>query len=105
VAKILDKENHQVGVKRQSDSDYPANISGKIPKWIHVDSVTEKRKITDCQGTSNEEEFEDKWMTFIDIEDHWSSTNQDREEKEASHFCTKKICSDIRCNRKNSSIY
>lgn len=98
VAKILPKidvENRKAGVKRMSDNDYPANISGKMPKWIDSeDSMTKRYKIIDCQhsmDTSNEEEFKDKWMTLIDVEDCWSisrRTDQDAKEKEASHVTT-----------------
>lgn len=75
VANILPKlsvEDHKAGVKRVSDDDYPANISGKIPKWIDVDSVAERYKITDSLDSTSEEQFKDKWMTLIDVEDCWS---------------------------------
>ncbi|XP_011877751.1 PREDICTED: probable RNA polymerase II nuclear localization protein SLC7A6OS [Vollenhovia emeryi] len=78
MARILPKistESHKSGVKRIADNDNPANISGKVPKWIDVDSVTERYKVTDCQhcvNSSNQEELEDKWMTLIDVEDSWS---------------------------------
>lgn len=76
VAKILPKlsmESHKAGVKRSiSDDDCPVNISGKVPKWIDVNSVAERYKITDSLDTTSEEDFKDKWMTLIDIEDCWS---------------------------------
>ncbi|XP_071557598.1 uncharacterized protein Fs(2)ltopp43 [Temnothorax nylanderi] len=78
VAKILPKikaENYQAGVKRPFDYDYPANVSGKIPKWTDEDSTTERYKVIDCQhslDTSNEEELKDKWVTLVEVEDCWS---------------------------------
>lgn len=87
---MLDTENHKAGGKRAYESDYPENVSGKIPKWIDVDSVTERYKITDCRSldTLNKEEFKDKWMTLIDVEDCWSISRQgqDAEGKEVSHL-------------------
>jgi len=69
VSKFLDIENLKAGVKRVSDSDYPANISGKIPKWID-----DRYKVTDYQSldTSNDPEFKDMNMVLIDVEDLFS---------------------------------
>lgn len=91
---MLDTENHKAGGKRAYESDYPENVSGKITKWIDVDSVTERYKITDCRSldTLNKEEFKDKWMTLIDVEDCWSISRpqgQDAEGKEVSHLTIK----------------
>lgn len=95
VAKILPKintENHKSGIKRVSDNDYPANITGKVPKWIDVDTMAERYKVTDCQhslDTSNEEEFKNKWMTLIDVEDRWSISHLTNQAEEASHVTIK----------------
>lgn len=103
MAKILPKinvESHKAGVKRVSDNDFPANISGKIPKWIDVDSVAERYKITDSLDTSSDEKFKDKWMTLIDVEDCWSIsrlTNLATEEVCRLKFCYIKINSLTAC--------
>ncbi|XP_018377976.1 PREDICTED: probable RNA polymerase II nuclear localization protein SLC7A6OS [Trachymyrmex cornetzi] len=78
VGKFLDIENFKVGVKRVSDSDYPANISGKIPKWID-----DRYKVTDYQSldTSNDPEFKDMNMVLIDVEDLFSVHHQTIEER------------------------
>ena len=76
--KFLDIENLKAGVKRVSDSDYPANISGKIPKWID-----DRYKVTDYQSldTSNDPEFKDMNMVLIDVEDLFSVHCQTIEEQ------------------------
>ncbi|KYN42468.1 Protein SLC7A6OS [Trachymyrmex septentrionalis] len=82
VGKFLDKENLKASVKRVSDSDYPANISGKIPKWID-----DRYKVTDYQSldTSNDPEFKDMNMVLIDVEDLFSVHCQTTEEQEELH--------------------
>ena len=78
MSKFLDIENLKAGVKRVSDSDYPANISGKIPKWID-----DRYKVTDYQSldTSNDPEFKDMNMVLIDVEDLFSVHHHTIEEQ------------------------
>ncbi|CAL1678786.1 unnamed protein product [Lasius platythorax] len=73
VAKVMPKITTEVGVKRTCDSSYSANISNK--KWIGGDPLIGRYKVVNCQrsqDTLNEEKFEDKWLTLIDVEDSWS---------------------------------
>ncbi|KAL0123877.1 hypothetical protein PUN28_006012 [Cardiocondyla obscurior] len=80
IAKVLPQistETHKAGVKRVSDNEYPATVSGKIPKLIDVNLATEKYKLND-QNSLDElnEESTDKWMTLIDVNDCWSNSHE-----------------------------